>query len=275
MSPQKLFFNSSLPRSGSTLMQNILAQNPRFYCSPTSGVFELLFVARDGFNSMPQFKAQDQDEMKKGFYGFCEQGLRGFYQAITDRPVCIDKSRGWVYYYDWLNGFIPNPKIIVCIRDLRAIVSSMEKLFLKNPHVVDRDDNQLKMNMITKRNRVIHWLNSVPVGISVTRLLDAVERGNAKYFHIVRFEDLTSNPRETMNKVYDYLEEPHFEHDFNNVEQITEEDDTQYPIYGDHKIRQQIKPVPLDYFEVIGKELSETIRRDNPVFYNTFYPGKI
>ena len=36
MDEPKIFFNSSLPRSGSTLLQNILAQNPRFHCSATS-----------------------------------------------------------------------------------------------------------------------------------------------------------------------------------------------------------------------------------------------
>ena len=40
---EKIFFQSSLPRAGSTLLQNILGQNPNFYVTPTSGVLELLF----------------------------------------------------------------------------------------------------------------------------------------------------------------------------------------------------------------------------------------
>ena len=43
----RFHFISGLPRSGSTLLQNILSQNPRFYCSPTSGLFDLLYNARD------------------------------------------------------------------------------------------------------------------------------------------------------------------------------------------------------------------------------------
>ena len=35
---KKVFFQSSLPRAGSTLLQNILGQNPEFYVTPTSGV---------------------------------------------------------------------------------------------------------------------------------------------------------------------------------------------------------------------------------------------
>ena len=38
---EQIFFQSSLPRAGSTLLQNILGQNPEFYVTPTSGVLEL------------------------------------------------------------------------------------------------------------------------------------------------------------------------------------------------------------------------------------------
>ena len=42
---EKLFFQSSLPRAGSTMLQNILAQNPDVYATPTSGVLELISCA--------------------------------------------------------------------------------------------------------------------------------------------------------------------------------------------------------------------------------------
>ena len=35
-----------MPRSGSTLLQNIPAQNPCFLATPTSGLLELIFGAR-------------------------------------------------------------------------------------------------------------------------------------------------------------------------------------------------------------------------------------
>ena len=42
----KIFYNSSLPRAGSTIIQNILAQNPTIYPTPTSGVFEIVTLER-------------------------------------------------------------------------------------------------------------------------------------------------------------------------------------------------------------------------------------
>jgi sulfotransferase len=91
----QIFFQSSLPRAGSTLSQNIMGQNPEFYVTPTSGVLELVYAARNNYTNSPEFKAQDQDLMKKGFLSFCRNGVEGFFHAITDKPYILDKSRGW------------------------------------------------------------------------------------------------------------------------------------------------------------------------------------
>jgi sulfotransferase len=37
---------ASLPRSGSTLLSNSIGLNPDFHGTPTSGVLDLLYVAR-------------------------------------------------------------------------------------------------------------------------------------------------------------------------------------------------------------------------------------
>jgi sulfotransferase len=271
---KKLCFNSSLPRSGSTLLQNILSQNPRFYSSATSGLIDLLFSSRAYFSQGVEFKAQDGGLMREAFRGYCEFAIHGYYEYITDRPVCVDKSRSWFHYYDWLKTFQPEPKIIVCIRDLRAILSSMEKLYRKNRHLQDRSEDVLKMNMLTVDNRILHWLNSAPVGIAHARLIDAIQLGHHKRFCFVRFEDLTTTPEAVMRKVYDYLGEEYFSHDFENVEQATFENDQLHGIYGDHQIRGKVAPVAPDYHEVLGREVSNSIKTDNPLFYSTFYPEK-
>ena len=68
---EKIFYQSSLPRAGSTLLQNIMAQNPDIYTTPTSGVLELVFAARGNYTNSPEFIAQDAQLMKDGFLNFC------------------------------------------------------------------------------------------------------------------------------------------------------------------------------------------------------------
>lgn len=91
---EKIFFQSSLPRSGSTLLQNLIGQNPDFYVTPTSGLLELIYAARANYTNSPEFKAQDADLMKKAFLGFCKSGMEGYFNSITDKKYVMDKSRG-------------------------------------------------------------------------------------------------------------------------------------------------------------------------------------
>ncbi len=274
MFDKKLVFNASLPRSGSTLMQNILAQNPRFYCTPTSGVIDLMLASRKYYTELAEFKAQDSDLMQKGFLNYCRYAINGFYEGVTDKPVCVDKCRSWFHYHDWVKQFVPNPKYIVCVRDLRAILSSMEKLFRKNRDRADADEVTGTLTMITVNNRVMRWLNGPPVGIAIGRLIEAIQTNLVKQLHVVRFEDLTTHPADVMKRVYDYLEEPFFEHDFNNVAQMTQENDQYHTIYGDHRIRRQVEPVTPDFVDLLGKDLCNMVRTNYALFYNAFYPDK-
>ena len=47
---QTVFYQSSLPRAGSTLLQNIIGQNPQFHTTPTSGMIDLMLGTRIGYN---------------------------------------------------------------------------------------------------------------------------------------------------------------------------------------------------------------------------------
>lgn len=264
---EKIFFQSSLPRAGSTLLQNIMGQNPNFYVTPTSGVLELVFGAQANYTNSAEFKAQDADLMRDGFRNFCKQGFEGFYNAITDKPYVMDKSRGWGYYQDFLNFFYPNPKIVCMIRDPRAIFSSMEKNYRKSPDKSKMLTSDAEMSGITTEQRIDIWAGSQPVGLAFQRLYQIINEGNADKMLFVKFENLTNNPKKELDRIYSYLEIPSFEHDFNNVEQITVEDDTVYGIFGDHIIKNKVESLNKDWNQVLGTNPSKWIR-DN---YNWFY----
>jgi sulfotransferase len=101
----RIAFQSSLPRSGSTLFSNIVGQNPAFHVTPTSGLLDLLYVARGQFSRGEEFKAQGREEMERAFIGFCRGGLEGYASALTDKPWLLDKSRGWSVHYAFLAAF--------------------------------------------------------------------------------------------------------------------------------------------------------------------------
>jgi len=268
---QKIFFQSSLPRAGSTLFQNVMGQNPDFYVTPTSGVLELLYSSRNTYSNAPEFKAQDSTLMKEGFLSFCKNGMEGFFQGVTNKQYIMDKSRGWSIHYNFLNSFYPNPKIIVFVRDLRSIFSSMEKNFRKNQHMDSGVVNHGQMKGTTTEKRVDIWSETQPVGLAIERLYQIFREGIDEHVLFVRFEDFCSDPKKEMEKIYEYLELPYYEgHDYENVEQITQEDDSVYGIYGDHTIKQNIKPQKIDYEEILGINTSKWIKNKYGWFYNIF-----
>lgn len=268
---EKIFFQSSLPRAGSTLLQNIMGQNPDFYVTPTSGVLELVFAARQNYTDSPEFKAQAPDIMALAFKGFCRQGIEGYYNSITDKKYILDKSRGWGYYQDFVNFFYPNPKIICMIRDPRSIFSSMEKNYRKNPDKANLLTNESKMQGISTEQRIDIWTQNPPVGLAFERLRQIIKEGKDKNMLFIKYEDLTSNPDREIQKIYKYLEIPYYnKHNYNNVAQITEEDDTVYGVFGDHVIKNRITPNKPDYIQILGSQASNWIQNNFAWFYSYF-----
>ncbi|MDB0070876.1 sulfotransferase [bacterium] len=265
-----LFYQSSLPRAGSTLLQNILHENPEIYATPTDGVLELIFAARGNYTTSPEFKAQDSIQMQKGFLNFCKEGMTGFYQAITDRPYIMSKSRGWGIHYGLLNEIFPKPKIICMVRDLRDVYSSMEKNYRKNQHKSDSVLNWSEMKGTTTSKRIDIWSQSPPIGLAVERLGEMIHQGIDKNILFIKFEDLCNFPDRELDKIYEYLELPYFQHDVNNIKQYTQEDDAVYGIYGDHKIKSKLVPLKSNSKDILGKELCKAIYNRNKWFYDYF-----
>lgn len=271
----KLFYQSSLPRAGSTLLQNILAQNPDIYATPTSGVLELVFAARANYTNSPEFKAQDAELMKKGFQAFCKQGMKGYYEGITDKKYVVDKSRGWGIHFDFLK-FInqEEPKVICMVRDLRDIFASMEKNFRKNPDKQSEFLDWSKMQGTTVPKRIDIWAQNPPVGMAIERLGEIFRLGIDTKMLFIRFEDLCLYPEQQMIRIYEYLGIPHFTHDFDNIEQVTKEDDEVYGAFGDHVIRTKLEPVPSKAKQLLGKDVCDWIYNNYKWFYDQFRYSK-
>jgi sulfotransferase len=267
---EKIFFQSSLPRTGSTLLQNIVAQRPDFYCTPTSGVLELIYAARSNYTDSGEFKAQDPAIMKEAFKGFCHEGLKGYYNAITDKRYILDKSRGWGIHYDFLNFVYPQPKIVCMVRDLRDIFCSMEKNFRKHPDKQDKILNWTTGQGTTTPKRIDAWLAGPPVGLAIERLNEIFRQGIDKHIHFIKYEDLCLYPQTTMTQLYQYLGIEDFIHDFDNVEQVTQEDDEIHGIFGDHTIRKKVEPLRSDAQKILGADVCKWIKDNFQWYFNRF-----
>lgn len=265
----RIFFQSSLPRSGSTLLQNLMGQNPDFYVTPTSGVLELFYGARGTFSTSPEFKAQDQIMMEAGFKNFCAKGLLGFFEPLADKKYVLDKSRGWGIHYNFLNWFYPDPKIICMVRDPRDIYASMERLFRENQQYDHGIINHASLSGTTTLKRIETWSRTAPIGLAMERLQQIMAEGIDRKLLFIRYEDLSTNPEQEMDRIYHYLGIPRFKHTFTGIEQVTQEDDA---IYGNkfHEIRPDIEANPSRAIEILGPDNCNKIYNTYKWFYDRF-----
>jgi sulfotransferase len=269
-----IFFNSSMPRSGSTLMQNILAQNPSVHVTPTDGLLELLYGARAQFTGSPEFKAQDQETMKRAWQQFCLGGLTGYASALSDKPHTCIKSRGIGIHYKWFESFMGPPKIICMVRDIKSVLSSMERMFQANQDRHQDVLNHAEMRGTTLEKRLNVWLNSAPVGLALERFYEMIRTGTIANCLVIRYEDLVLNPEGVLGAVYRYLGIESFDHDFSKVDQVTKEDDTIYGLSSTlHRIDSVVEDKHNDYTKVLNENLCFEL--DKTYFWYQKYFGYI
>jgi len=266
-----IYFNSSLPRAGSTLFQNLIGQNPQFYVTPTSGLIELVSGAKNHYNGSQEIRAQDPKLMEKAFINFCRKGIQGFFEELTDKPYVLDKSRGWGINYNLLSLFKEDPKVVCMVRDIRCVYSSMEKNFRKNPHKESHIQNPNELVGTTVNKRVDIWAGGPPVGITLDRLQDIFQQGLHSKILFIRYEDLMDNPERELKRFYDYVGQPMYQgHNFESIEQVTNENDVVHGIFGDHVLRKEFRKLPDDYLDILGYELSTNIKNHYKWFYDYF-----
>jgi sulfotransferase len=259
-----------MPRSGSELFQALVHQNPLIYGSPTSPLLEYQFAARSNYN-LPEVKSQNHLLMFNAFLNMCRGMAESYYEALTDRPYIVDKNRGWAHYYEWVDQWNPNPKIICLVRDLRAVFGSMEKIYRKNRHSPECPDDTNLINNMTTLQRIAYWNSTQPIGLSLQKTLDLIYRGVDKNILFIRYEDLCRSPQQTMNKFYDYVELDRFKHDFDNIEKKVYEDSSYFGIFGDHSVSPKLNIENIDSWKlVIDSKMSEIIIENNKWFFEYF-----
>lgn len=266
--PEQVFFQCSLPRTGSTVFQNIINQNPDFYASANNGLLILLKAANESCLNMPEFRAYDIEMIKRAFKGFCKGSIHGFYNGITDKRYVLDKSRGNFANFDFISRFYDSPKIICLVRNIPDILSSMEKLFRKNQHRSNPIVNPAQMRGISTPQRVQIWNNVLRHMIAY--LVQNIASGADKKMLFIKYETFCSNPEQEMNRFYEFLDVQPFKHDFGNIEQTILENEEVYGYTGQLKIRNNLSMQSSDSVSILGRELYHLIF-DEYSEYNKYF----
>ena len=178
------------------------------------------------------------------------------FSGTTDRDhtnnvkdVHFDKDRDWILDYDNTMEMYPDARFIVPIRDLRGILSSCNRIL--------PGDGYTKF--------------IVEASARAETLTDIVSE-HPDNTHVVKAENFYRKPKECIDKIYDFLGEDYFEHDFDNIVSVLK-DDTGTRIHQPtlHVIEPKVRPLLEDYVGLLNKKLSEHIVKHHKKFYRKFY----
>jgi len=252
---KKYYFLSGLPRSGNTLLSAILNQNPDFYVSPLSPMPEILyrnvsiledetFIANSTFVPM-------QEKVIKNLFDL-------FYSDIKE-PIVFDRSKWWSLEpnFNILKDHIdPDVKILFTVRSIVDILASLVKLNL-HTHRQEMFENQPhNMKYLSYDDALCDFLMRSDLNIAkiLASLKFALDSKYSKNYHIIDYDDLMSNPQQTMSNVYKFLEQPEFEHDFNNIFKREVDDDAALNLPANlHEVKKVLKKSSNDAKSILSE----------------------
>lgn len=272
MPSKRIVFVSGLPRSGSTLLCQLLAQHPEIYSTAhSSPLCHTLDGLRRRLSDDPFLLSQLDVDFER-VYARLTNAFRGFVDgwfAETDKQWVVDKNRGWLGMLETVRHLVPSFRMLVCVRELTQLYGSIESrhqetILLDFPdHLADRSrygraDALFAPNGVI--GRPLRALQSV-------QDLDAEIQN--RLFYVV-FEDLVREPQRVLREVLSWLTLAPAEIDTAHLKLQPVESDSHYRFKYPHRVRASIER-PVEHR--VSERIVGEIRKHYRWYYQTFYPG--
>jgi len=275
---QKLIPFCGLPRSGSTLLCNVLGQHPDVTLSADSLLPAIVSVIMSEAEKIIQESQYDADFTYKLFDNFVDSGIKSWAKNISDTKFYLDKSRGWSDTLNFLFGLYPDIKLIFTIRDLRGIYLSFDRLSQGNilsGGISSHYDEVSQQNNDADflEERIDFFLNGDMVKKHLNRLKEIIDldRWYSKNIKIVKYEDFMQNPNKVLKSISNFLDLNEFNYDLNDITQVKYNDCIYLP-YGYHKLKKTLTPSIPNYDDKLRKSAQNKIFKDYRWYYSLFYP---
>jgi len=217
-----LHFLSGIPRSGSTVLAAILNQNPQTHVSTTSGLVHALDGLATTWHQAGLLNENDKDRTKLA------QTMRGMIDAFygeTDKPVVIDKGRGWpipVIMQAMGQVLGHKPKIIATVRSVPDCMASFVR--------------------VAKPENLDEFMYSGQLADHLKAAYISLQQGyeyDPECFLFVEYEDLLADPKAQLDRIHAFLDLPAFDYDFSNIDgsSVKEDDENLHGYEGMHDIK--------------------------------------
>ena len=209
---KQLFFLVAQPRSGNTLFASIMNQNPEIAATANSLTLEImkdLFLLKqtDVFQNYPDHKSLDNvlDNVFNNYYQHWPQRI------IIDRGPVMTESNFQLMQKHFKYGF----KCIVILRNLMDVLASYMQWYTENP---DAFPNRYGHN--TDEEKLMMLMNKDG---AIAKQLEAIKNSfnYSNICHYVKYDDMVTNSEQEFRKIYQFLDEPYFNHRFSDLDQVS------------------------------------------------------
>ena len=198
---------SGLPRSGSTLLCQLLAEHPDVHCEAHSSPLCNALLATRRSISDDSFMLSQLDVQFDTTYGHLKTAMQGFLQgwyAGHGKAAVVDKNRAWLHCIELLLQLEPNAKILVSIRDLTQVYGSIEAQHQKTI-LMDFIDHLADFDRLGRADQLFAKDKAIGAPLSSIQAVQDLPQAVKNRIYFVRFEDLMGKPVETMERVYQWL----------------------------------------------------------------------
>lgn len=236
-------FLAGLPRSGNTLLSALLNQNPDIYSTPLSPLPSFMWEFANAADNMEYTLRNTENKIKTEI--FLSSFMDNYYKEV-EKPVVLDREKAWGTpgNLSIIKKYItPTPKIIFTVRDVLEILASFVKMdatYLMN-EIYNKE--YYAGNYRSPKDLVCEHIMSPNSDLDrgLLSLASAFYPENEGMFHIVEYNDLILKPEETMAKIYEFLGLPHYEHTFNKIEKVEQDNDEVLGLPKDlHDVRKSL-----------------------------------
>lgn len=263
---------TGLPRAGSTLLCQLLAQHPDIHCEGQSSPLCNTVLGIRRMVSDDTFFLSQLDQAFESRYAHLTSAMRGFLRGWyhdCQRPVVVDKNRAWLHAVELLLHLEPDARLIVCLRELGQIYGSIEAQHQRTilidfiDHLADFDRFG-RADMLFAKDKAI----GAPL-VSLHAVLD-LPKPVQERLYFVRFEDLMARPGACMAHLYAWLGLPAFEIDPERIAVAAHESDSHYHMKYPHPQSPRIAPPKR---HDVPPRIQTQIETVWAWFYQLYYPA--
>ena len=268
------FYLAGLPRTGSTVLGEILNQNEKLHVSPASPLSELVseVLAKWRTNTVTIKAYHHPDQLPNVW-----RGLRqGLYQHRPE-PYIIDKSWAWHMNdaIDSTRRYLGEEMKVICtVDDIADCVASFIMRIRANPDYLSYIDDYLRQQRLelNDANRCTALMDpniGTSVGWCYENLKKTWNGKNRANLLLIERRDLVRDPGKVIERIYRFLDVPDLAswgdgegHRFDHIEkEISENDGSAYGIPDLHRLGPKLRDREWKAKDVLGNQLFFKFKR--------------